>query len=592
MRKAREAAPPPAPSSAASTPLTVNNPVFFPASSSSSTETKSDLDTDSLVSSLLNKPSSAAVTALTEPPRSSTTSAAASVNQTDHANKERAKRFTVVKAGSISIIPIEKVTYEKECQTEADDFQAFMQRGHYDDTNKFDDDDGNGGVSASYPHFLNEPGGGGGGGSSGGKRTSMRFLGHGDPHHDLSNDALLTPGNRNTSSAIKSRRLTAKDISGIMRPSSNAFFDPMGFNMPHTPSGSGRPSRLPYTEEEKAAILSEKPFVDFLEKASLHVERALEFSDAFDFLKDITEDMNKQNSVGEKGVVDMSQAYECDFLKQRPVMDMRWSTLRPDLFLAAYGARTLSAVPTTRLAFALPAATGVDVDDAPGLVCIWSKDLHKRPEFKLTASSPVLTAMFHNQEPQLVLGGCYNGQILLWDMTLSRSLPVQRSSLTGRGHKHPVYAMALTTTNELVSVGIDGMLCHWDVSRLTEPITVSMLVFPAPKKQPSLANEFSAMNILSPSSADNSTNTPLNVCCMAYGHTDNVSHIIIGSGAGQIMKNSLPYKPTEAAILQVIAINLFSLALNDEICNKNRIFFSDGSALRVDHCHPAASSLQ
>ena len=69
-------------------------------------------------------------------------------------------------------------------------------------------------------------------------------------------------------------------------------------------------------------------------------------------------------------------------------------------------------------------------DTSLGLVCIWSKDLHRRPEFKFVASSPVLTALFHPSEEQLVLGGCYSGQILLWDMK-SKSLPVQRSSMSG-----------------------------------------------------------------------------------------------------------------------------------------------------------------
>jgi hypothetical protein len=33
-----------------------------------------------------------------------------------------------------------------------------------------------------------------------------------------------------------------------------------------------------------------------------------------------------------------------------------------------------------------------------------------RPEFRFSASSPVLCARFHTQDPHLVLGGCYSGQ--------------------------------------------------------------------------------------------------------------------------------------------------------------------------------------
>ena len=45
----------------------------------------------------------------------------------------------------------------------------------------------------------------------------------------------------------------------------------------------------------------------------------------------------------------------------------------------------------------------------------------------------------------MVLGGCYSGQILLWDMKGNKTLPVQRSSMSGKGHKHPDYAMAMIT---------------------------------------------------------------------------------------------------------------------------------------------------
>jgi dynein intermediate chain len=76
-------------------------------------------------------------------------------------------------------------------------------------------------------------------------------------------------------------------------------------------------------------------------------------------------------------------------------------------------------------------------DDSLGLVCVWSKDLHARPEKVFTAPSPVLTALFYSSDTvadqqQLVIGGCYSGQILLWDM-MEKSTPKQRSSMSGQG---------------------------------------------------------------------------------------------------------------------------------------------------------------
>lgn len=142
----------------------------------------------------------------------------------------------------------------------------------------------------------------------------------------------------------------------------------------------------------------------------------------------------------------VSSVYEEEGVAGRPVMDLRWSPLVPELFLAAYGARTVPVVANgglhktasfrtngTAPATNTPNTTGTSTEDeAPGVVCVWSRDLHRRPEYRFTASSPVLAAVFHSHEQHLVLGGCYSGQILLWDMKLNKALPVQRSSMSGK----------------------------------------------------------------------------------------------------------------------------------------------------------------
>ncbi len=194
-------------------------------------------------------------------------------------------------------------------------------------------------------------------------------------------------------------------------------------------------------------------------------------------------------------------------------------------------------------------------------VCVWSKELQKRPEFKFASASPVLVALFHNIEAHLVLGGCYNGQILLWDMK-AKSLPVQRSSMSGRGHRHPIYAMSmvsLTVSNELVSVSTDGMLCHWDITRLAEPLTVTFLNFPSANIQQSLGYGDDAL--LSPEAkgsaaagvVDPSAGIPLNICAMAFAQSDSATHILFGGGAGQLYRSALPYRPKDPPINDIAA---------------------------------------
>jgi dynein intermediate chain len=147
-------------------------------------------------------------------------------------------------------------------------------------------------------------------------------------------------------------------------------------------------------------------------------------------MRDYSSDVNSNLSSTSK-MLSILSAYQDDFIRNRPIMDISVSPHFPELFAVAYGA---DSSPTSR--------TASINDKAPGVVCIWSLALKGRPEFKFTASSPVLAVRFHEQDPQLIIGGCYSGQILLWDIR-AKSLPVHRSNMAGKGHKHPVYSLCM-----------------------------------------------------------------------------------------------------------------------------------------------------
>ena len=136
---------------------------------------------------------------------------------------------------------------------------------------------------------------------------------------------------------------------------------------------------------------------------------------------------------------------------------------------------------------------------------------------------------------------------------------------TGKGHKHPVYAMAMTSSAvaaELVSVSTDGLLCHWDVTRLTEPISVVQLHVPAVSQGLSLGGGF-----LSPmrdtAALFAAQTSPLNISAMAFGHSTRdgaagdhgagSTDIIFGSGSGQLVRTPLPYKDHNPGSAKVIS---------------------------------------
>jgi dynein intermediate chain, cytosolic len=100
-------------------------------------------------------------------------------------------------------------------------------------------------------------------------------------------------------------------------------------------------------------------------------------------------------------------------------------------------------------------------NDPDGLVQIWNMHLHSRPEFIFHAQSDVLTARFSPFHPNLVIGGAYSGQVMIWD-TRAKSQPVLKTPLTGSGHTHPVYSIAMVGTqnaNNILSCSTDGVVC-------------------------------------------------------------------------------------------------------------------------------------
>eukprot|EP01036_Dinobryon_divergens_P037469 gene37469-49018_t len=259
----------------------------------------------------------------------------------------------------------------------------------------------------------------------------------------------------------------------MARPS-NASPMPLNFDPLQQSLSSRKPMKL--DPEIQRDIIHSDSFKRFVESKSRVVERALGQSLAFDVFKDYTSsDNDSKRQLSDSKILSILNIFDDEFVKSRPVMDIQPCVHHEELFLAAYGAKGQAAFHNRGSTWQLTGSgtgSGSGSDDDPaGVVCIWSLAMPTRPEFKFTSSSPVLTAQFHPSEPHLLVGGCYSGQILLWDMR-AKSLPVQRSNLAGKGHKHPVYSLAMlgsAAAYELVTASTDGMLCRWDMSQILEP---------------------------------------------------------------------------------------------------------------------------
>ncbi|KAM6496864.1 WD40-repeat-containing domain protein [Amanita muscaria] len=206
------------------------------------------------------------------------------------------------------------------------------------------------------------------------------------------------------------------------------------------------------TEEERASILSAPEFLEFVEMSSKVVQRAL--TDNYDYIRDykIGTEAGGDDSEG-KRVKRVCEFHDERHTKNRSITDVDWSPKFPELSVASYNKN--------------PAA----LNEPDGIVAIWNLHLLERPEFVFHSQSDVLSVTFSPFHSNLVFGGTYSGQILLWD-TRSRHLPVLKTPLSAAGHTHPVYAMQMVGTqnaHNLITSSTDGTVCSWLVDMLAQP---------------------------------------------------------------------------------------------------------------------------
>jgi len=286
---------------------------------------------------------------------------------------------------------------------------------------------------------------------------------------------------------IEEELRAAKELvtDGVLKPSAAANF----------------PARTLTNEELRAVTLSDD-FMDFIDRSTKVIEKALD--QEYDILTDYTlqvhdvdDDDEQSGNTGGKGrrkVKEIAQFYDERWSKKRMVSAIDFSPKFSELLLAAYTKN--------------PTAP----HDPDGIVQVWNLHLHDRPEFVFHAQSDILTAKFSPFHPNLIIGGAYSGQVLLWD-TRARSAPVQKTPLTGSGHTHPVYCVDIVGTqnaNNIISCSTDGAVCGWSVDMLAQPQETMTLVAPLPAK-----------------------NEDLSPTCMAFPQAD-PTFFLVGSEEGTI----------------------------------------------------------
>lgn len=209
------------------------------------------------------------------------------------------------------------------------------------------------------------------------------------------------------------------------------------------------------SEEEKKQIMLREDFHQFFDRASRIIERAL-YED-LDILIDYTGTREEQEGDDKSGIkLSLNRTFFDDrWSKNRTVTSFDWSSQFPELLVASYNNNEDSP------------------HDPDGVCLVWNMKFKKTtPEYIFHCQSAVMSTCFAKFHPNLVLGGTYSGQIVLWDNRSSKRTPVQRSPLSAIAHTHPVYCIQVVGTqnaHNLVSISTDGKFCTWSLDMLSAP---------------------------------------------------------------------------------------------------------------------------
>ncbi|KAG9300617.1 hypothetical protein G9A89_005217 [Geosiphon pyriformis] len=219
-------------------------------------------------------------------------------------------------------------------------------------------------------------------------------------------------------------------------------------------------------DKEREKIIHSSEFVEFIDYSTKIVERAL--NEDYDILTDYTvsPDVDGGDEEIHTRVKTVCTFYDEKWSQKRSVTDVNWSHKYPELCVASYNKNPMA------------------MNEPDGVVLVWNSHLLERPEFVFHSQSDVLTTTFSHFHQNLIIGGTYSGQIVLWD-TRAKSLPVSKTPLSAAGHTHPVYSMQMVGTknaHNLISASTDGLVCSWQLDMLGHPQETLELVHPAHSK--------------------------------------------------------------------------------------------------------------
>uniref|UniRef100_A0A8C5Q007 Dynein axonemal intermediate chain 3 n=2 Tax=Leptobrachium leishanense TaxID=445787 RepID=A0A8C5Q007_9ANUR len=180
-----------------------------------------------------------------------------------------------------------------------------------------------------------------------------------------------------------------------------------------------------FPEEEIKVCLSSENLRQFLHSVSLRLELALQQNEIMNvFLDDwkvLSDDDNVFGGKNNSHLKEFQTFTEHRFCKEKTISCIRWHPSLPGLVAVSV---------TERLPFEERVNASSRLLLKPALIVIWSFADPIQPQMMLLCPDDIHCFQFYPSDPNIIAGGCVNGQVVLWDISAYQEKLVAKSGTT------------------------------------------------------------------------------------------------------------------------------------------------------------------
>ncbi|XP_048256413.1 dynein axonemal intermediate chain 3-like isoform X4 [Haliotis rufescens] len=166
-----------------------------------------------------------------------------------------------------------------------------------------------------------------------------------------------------------------------------------------------------YSEQEREKIASSKPVKDFVGTVAPRFELALQQNEIMNVFFNDWLNLGDSDSFGNKAdnhLKEYQSFTDLQFSKEKRITSIQWHPSIKGVVAVAVA---------ERLTFDERIDNAAKVIMTPSLILIWSFTDPIHPQLLLEAPDDIYSFQFNPVDPNIIVGGCCNGQVVLWDIS-------------------------------------------------------------------------------------------------------------------------------------------------------------------------------